>query len=364
MKMLDYICEQPDYFAWALENRKQIARPFVELFAQIRPDRLYIIASGTSRNGAATAAPFMSEALAMDVTVSAPSRVYQLYGGNPLVIYVSQGGNSTNTIAAMDRLAAYPSIALTGDHGRICDLCTQYLHIPCGDETVGPKTKGYTLTILTLYLMAMEAGLETGRLPQERYDAYVAALQVAAGQFEINVQRTMEWQRRNDAALCGIKLAYLVGKRQCLPIAQEGALKLQETILVPTAAYDFEEFLHGPASSIQADTAGFYLLPPVGDPDRDRMQKLLEFHRGCCPQAYALGADDTTDTRDYAPQTAGVWYTQPFELILPMQMVGAVIPEELKLEGNGSQTFRKLDKLLNIKYKGADGEDVHRNPKE
>ena len=142
MNMMDYIREQPDVFARALANRASLAAPFVELFRAVEPDRLYIVASGTSRNASATAAPFMSQVLGMDVTVSAPSRLYAVYGQRPLMIYVSQGGNSTNTIAAMERFAAIPSLAMTGDRGRICDLCQHYTAIPCGPETVGPKTKG------------------------------------------------------------------------------------------------------------------------------------------------------------------------------------------------------------------------------
>lgn len=362
MNMMDYIREQPDVFARALANRASLAAPFVELFRAVEPDRLYIVASGTSRNASATAAPFMSQVLGMDVTVSAPSRLYAVYGQRPLMIYVSQGGNSTNTIAAMERFAAIPSLAMTGDRGRICDLCQHYTAIPCGPETVGPKTKGYTMTILGLYLLALETARATGRLSEADYETYMSTLTAAGQAMAANVESTVAWQKVNDEAQRGLKAAYLVGKGQALRIAQEGALKLQETLLIPTAAFDFEEFLHGPTSSIKPDVAGFYLVPPEGDPDRRRMLDLMAYHRSVCPHVYTLGGPDAADPRDCTLQVTGRWYTQPFEYILPMQVVSAAVPAELGIENVSFATFHKLDMLLNIKFKGADGETEYVQP--
>ena len=157
-------------------------------------------------------------------------------------------------------------------------------------------------------------------------------------------------------------MAYLVGKGQALRIAQEGALKMQETLLIPTAAFDFEEFLHGPTSSIKPEVAGFYLLPPEGDPDRRRMLDLMAYHRSVCPHVYTLGQGTPADGRDCGLQVTGQWYTQPFEYILPMQVISAAVPAELGIENASFATFHKLDLLLNIKFKGADGETEYVQP--
>ncbi len=68
-----------------------------------QPDRLILVASGTSRNAAAAAAPFMEWALDLPVDVTAPSGLGRIVGKRPFLIFVSQGGNSTNTIAAIER---------------------------------------------------------------------------------------------------------------------------------------------------------------------------------------------------------------------------------------------------------------------
>lgn len=356
MEMLEYIYEQPELFARSLQDRAAVTAPFVELFETVKPDRLYLVASGTSRNAAAAAAPFMQQILGIEVTAQVPSRLFSVFGSRPMFVYVSQGGNSTNTLAAMERFAKYPSIAMTGDPGRICDVCSRYLKIPCGPETAGPKTKGYTITVLTLYLMALEAAHSCGWHAEEPYEKYVEVLQQAGRNLQDTVDAAAEWQRCNDEAHRQLQVVYLVGKGQAMEIAREGALKMQETLLIPTAAFEFEEFLHGPTSSLNKQVAGFYLLPPVHDPDYARMQGLVQYHRACGAWVCTVGPKTTEWQTDCVVHTTGYWYTQPFEAIVPMQIVSALVPKELGIGDDNMQAFRKLDKLLGIKFKSADGE--------
>ena len=350
--MMPYILEQPAMFRKMLTDRTAIAAPFVEAVKKAQPDRLIIVASGTSRNASAAAAPFMEWALGLPVEVTAPSGLDLIVGKHPFLIFVSQGGNSTNTIAAIERTTQYPSLALTGDpEGHINTLCPHAVLIPCGEEKAGPKTKGYTGTILTLYLMALEAGRETGSLTAEAYADCVKTLETAAEQLQPNIDRTLAWVEANKEGLQKLKVVYLAGKLQSAAIAAEGALKLMETLLIPAAGYDFEEFLHGPTSSIDAGIAGMYLLPPAGDSDRTRMHGLLEYHREHCPEVYAFGPDAGDDPRDLSLLQSGAWYTQPFEQILPMQVISCEIPAMLGIDGAGSQRFQALDKKLKIKFK-------------
>ena len=57
------------------------------------------------------------------------------------------------------------------------------LHVllECGEEKAGPKTKGYTCTILTFYLYALEAAISAGILSQESYDGYIGKIEDVIG---------------------------------------------------------------------------------------------------------------------------------------------------------------------------------------
>lgn len=356
MNMLDYIREQGPLFSAALANREAIAAPFCQICADLNPTKIYLIASGTSRNAALAAAPFMEAVLNVDVPVLAPSQVSSLRGERPLAIVISQGGNSTNSLAVFDRLAGVPTIAMTGNpYGHVNSKGDHYIEIPCGEETVGPKTKGYTITILTLYLMALEYARQCGAVTAGGYAADLAALQTAAEQLPANIAAAEAWCTANLDALKTLHTVYLVGKQQGMQTAGEGALKLMETLLIPGFAFDFEEFLHGPTSSIGEQIGGFYLLPTASDADYERMQRLVAHHRSICPAVYTVGLGESGDPRDCLLQTSGQWFTQPFEQILPMQVVSAAVPPLIGLAGVGSQRFQKLDAVMGIKAKNPKG---------
>lgn len=141
--MMTYILEQPAMFGKMLADRAGIAAPFAEALQKAQPDRLILVASGTSRAmRQRAAAPFMEWALDLPVDVTAPSGLGRIVGKRPFLIFVSQGGNSTNTIAAIERTAQYPSLALTGDpEGHINTLCPHAVLIACGEEKAAPRPR-------------------------------------------------------------------------------------------------------------------------------------------------------------------------------------------------------------------------------
>lgn len=359
MTMLDCIMEQPEIFQNVLKHKAEMTAGFGELFDRVMPDHVYLIASGTSCNAAKAAAPFMEMVLNREVSVFPPSRLGQIFGEKPLLIFISQGGKSTNMIAAVEKMKGYPRIAMTGNEdGRINSMCEHYIRIPCGEETVGPKTKGYTATILILYLMALEAAEKTGSVTAAVYGEYMETLERVSLQYGENIERCRRWMEQNEEGLKTLKEIYLIGKGQSMFVAQEGALKMMETYLIPGTPFDFEEYLHGPSCSLRETTGGMYLLPMEGDADYDRMQRLIQYHRGICEQVYTIGLSSSEDERDCLLLHSGQWYTKPFEEMLPLQMICAVIPDKLGIDGVGMQHFKDIDKVMDVKYKEDGGKDA------
>lgn len=301
MTMLEYIKEQPEVLDCAIQNRKELTRHFYERFAEERPDHIYMIASGTSCNAARAAAPFVEKLLEIEVTVFPPSRAEKIWGKNPMVLLIAQEGRSTNILKAAENLKEYRCVGLTGDlTGILHKKCGTYVEIPCGEEHVGPKTKGYTATILILYLMALEAGRAEEIISEQMYLEYLDAMQCAVRNLKKNIDSTMEWVEKNKQGLSSMQEAYIIGKKQELFPAQEGSLKLMETMLVPGLAFDFEEYMHEPSCSIREKTSGFYLLPPKEDEDYERMKTLAEYHRTICNEVYIIGDIDDEDIRNCA----------------------------------------------------------------
>lgn len=346
MTMLDYIKEQGMLFRQALADRDGLTKAFTRLYSDGRPEHIVLVASGTSYNACLAAAPFMERILDVDVSVKASSR-HGGYRGRTLVMYVSQGGNSTNTIKAIEEDAAPLSIAVTGNKdGRVNEICAERLEIPCGVETVGPKTKGYTMTILLLQLCALEAACATGRIDMDGYGEWLRILGSVAGRIDDNVTESERWVERNLDLLKGMKTLYVVGRGVDQAVACEGALKVLETFLIPASSWEFEEFLHGPSCSISSTTSAFY-LPPMGcADDAARMARLAAYNRKHCPATFSIGGGDG---RDAGLVLSGNVYMTPYEYIIPLQVASAIVPGELGIQGEGSKRFKELDSLLAVK---------------
>ena len=261
----------------------------------------------------------------------------------PLVVLISQGGTSTNILRAIEQLAGKRLLALTGrETCRVNEMCANHVLLACGPEDVGPKTKGYTTTILTLYLMAMEAALATGRLGQEAYDAMAAALANCFERMPECVQKAETMVEDNAGWLMQTGHFAIVGKGQAGLVARECVIRLVETMLTPAMAYDFEEFLHGPVSLIDEQLGGIYLLPPEGDADRARMLAVAGYHQAHSGRVLLV-----------EPEACGAgtpWYTHVFTHVLPCQLMAALLPERMGVGKRGEEVFYEVDALVDIKY--------------
>lgn len=352
MTMLDYINEQPELFLNALEKRDGIVSEAAELFIKEKPDALYLIASGTSRNAALAASYFLKEVLRLPVFVESSASSGRFLTSSPFAVFISQGGCSTNTVDAIARCGDVPSFAVTGNpKGKVNDLCKQKMIIPCGEENIGPKTKGYTMTILSLYLWALSVAKETGRMDVSSYERYITSLSEAGSSMAKNIAVSTEWAEANWESFSKPSAFFLVGKGVDQAIAAEGALKMMETILKPSVSFEFEEYLHGPVCSIGEDVSGLYLLPS-SDKDETRISELAAIHGKQSECVFTIKAGDASfNGRELKLSSSDEWYLRPFSMIIPMQLLSAIVPAKMGIEGLGMKRFYAIDDVVKMKYK-------------
>ena len=351
MTMRDYIEEQPAVMRRIFENRKENLREFLTYYREISLDHIYIVARGSSYNASCVAAAFMAKVLNTDVTVHFPSKLPAIRAKRPLIIAVSQGGESTNTIAAVKALSAYPLIAATGKaECTVNSLCDRHFDFGCGPETVGPKTKGYTATILSFSLFALEAARISGSIDKPAYDRYCALFAAVPDNMEENIARCDLFVQAHLSEFCSMKKMAWTGKGIDGLLTKECALKIMETLLIPAIHYEFEEYLHGPLCTIDPQMAGFYLLSD--DADAKRIEAVARAHQEICPQAYVVTSDDTVEgDRVLHLISGGDDAVKPFAYILPAQFIASEVPVALGTVDKGMRQFRAFDDIVKIKAK-------------
>lgn len=348
--MYGYWQRQPQVLQSILDGRKEQAAEFVKLFCQVRPDRLYLVGSGTSLNAGNAAAPYMERILDTDVRVTASSRIPALRGARPMVVFISQGGSSTNTLQAMERLGAYPAISITGEAE--CEIQRRSQHhmlIGCGEELAGPKTIGYTASVMCFYVCALEAALACGVLSEERYREEVQLLYTAASQMQENIGRAEAWFERNRQELVKIHKYVLVGCSGAFAAATEGCLKILETIKVPAMSFEFEEYLHGPIILTDEELGGiFYISDAPGE--KERMQELARCHAHFSPYVYPVTGDEgQPDPKALRLLCTGRDHTRVFEAVLAPQLLAARVPELAGIP-DGSPMYDRYTSSCPTKY--------------
>jgi glucoselysine-6-phosphate deglycase len=329
LTMYDYYLSQPEYMKSILAKRDAYLGKFSSFYAGIQPDRIYLCGSGTSFHACNSSLEYMETLLGQEITVISPGSLKSLCGKKPLVIAVSQGGRSTNTLAAMDicRKKGIPVAALTQSastpvaHAADCALI-----LGVDDETAGPKTRGYTGTVLSLYLMALTAAFETGAAGKNIYDKRLNDLITIADMGETNQKLCRDFFDRFTEPLKRANNYMFAGKGVSAKVAGEMALKEQETLCYPASGYEFEEYLHGPACCTDEGTALF--LFPSGDADDGRMRRLSEIVSTATDNVYFITFDGHIQgERVLCLQTSDRYFMPPFSSIFFAQLLSALMPE-------------------------------------
>lgn len=314
-----------------LQNRKSLLSEFVGFYRQINPDRVYLIGSGSSYNACSAAAPLMENLLGIEVTTVAPSAFGKIYGERPLAIAVSQSGRSTNTLHAVQALKDkdIAVVALTDPVdtpvGRSGDLSVP---LAAGNELVGPKTRGYTATILTLHLMALEASLNCTGLSKISYDQIISAYVSFCEQEQLYLQTCQSFYDAHFSDLKNARAYIFSGKNADAMTARESALKVLETLCYPAMGYEYEEVLHGPLCCADESLALFLYLSH--DEDKERMLKTADIIGKVTANCYVITDDvSVRGEKVLSLPASGSTCTTVFSYILFSQLICAKLTQDL-----------------------------------
>ena len=165
-QMKEYIVEQEVCWRRILQENLIMTDKTAEKLQEEKPKHLIVFGSGSSYIAGCVAKAFAEKYCGLHTVVLTPSQLYgqmQFYAPEEsLVVAVSQSGKSVTTIDALHwlRQCGYMVIGMTADaESQIAVAADGHVLIDCGEELVGPKTKGMTGTVLTLYMLIMELKL-------------------------------------------------------------------------------------------------------------------------------------------------------------------------------------------------------------
>ena len=273
MTMRDYIEEAPGVARVNLSRWNELTQPAADLCAVLPgslPRNIWLIASGSSHNAACIARPFMESCLGSNVRLHVVTPFTFVHYEHDvhiddLALVISQSGFSTNALEALRSLGR-PAVCVTGNVAAdAADHADTIIDYGVGEEEVGYVTKGVTTLALFLMLVAVRLSGKTERLAE-----LVHALDAA----DAVRKSSYDFVDAHFKALTSMSSCYCCAAGGTMGVAFEGALKIGETVHVPSVAYEVEEYIHGPNLQLTPNHTVFFF-----DANDDASARMAQIYR-------------------------------------------------------------------------------------
>lgn len=320
--MWHYIHQQSDVLTNILNQEHEILSLLTGEY--LDKQEVVITASGSSLNAALIVKALLEKETSKRITVESPfqlryySNLLQNHSQDKVLIVLSQTGKSVGTLECL-KLAKenhIPTIAITAyDESPIAINANIHINMLCGDESVGPKTKGFTATTLTLHIVLMKM------LQVTNHDQTILAYRQSILELPSNIENALSWCQQHQHWSKAQALS-IVGFGVNNPTAREGALKVLETMQIPVMNFEMEEFMHGPHRTIVKDS--YLILIDMDGKGHDLMKNFIQFSKSKTDNCLIISTmkdKDNIHIGDYPIISS--W----LNVVIPFQIMCTYFPE-------------------------------------
>lgn len=260
--MWKYIYEEADILTRLMES-SQVSDLTPDLrFGDL--DKVIFIASGSSINIAKVSQKLYEDLAGVSVCTETPfhfmrrTKAGAFYGcrDNALVIAISQTGTSSGTINAINRAKELGLRVLTiteREDTAVQRLGDYYLNFMCGLEDCNAKTKGYSSSLVLLWQLALAIGKAKGILTEQLISSFTDEIMQSISDIPSTIEETLRWLKGHKD-WSRIEHVFVTGYGINYGTAEEGMLKLTETLCKPATLCEAGEFAHGFHRAVSKDS--------------------------------------------------------------------------------------------------------------
>lgn len=343
--VIGYIKNQPKALKDTLRDKDEFVNPFVKVFEKHNIKKVIFFGSGTSYNASIIAAHYFKQILGIDAAGQYPT-VFKNYEKADwtntlkkeeiLFVGISQSGTSRSTIEVMQHAKeqGYITLALTENiESEITKHVDNVVHLLCGKELTPPETRGYTVTVLTLYLWVISVAKALGIYSECQYNEAIKDAEELADNFEIVVKESEAWYDYNKATILNSDRIYVLGYGVDFGSALEGMLKIGEMLRIPTLGYELEEYSHGPTMSL--DRRQTIILIGSDEAEFERMLLFRKTFKKYTDRVHVITYKEIdNDDRDVVFSIKTNKYLAPIMYTVPLQFVAAKGAKDIGIDTN------------------------------
>jgi glucoselysine-6-phosphate deglycase len=353
--MYTYIEEEYQVCKKILENRKGNLKDFIDILKEKDSStKLMFLATGSSVNAVNCVKFYLEQLLGFEVAIKIPflfSNYEKVFNTKAIAIAVSQGGKSHSTIEAVIKAKEYgiqDTIVITSDlNSPITTYADKVIDIGCGEEKVGFVTKGFTATVLTLMLMAVEGGYALGRIDESQYELEINKINEAVEKINNVIERTNHWYDKNRHQLIAGNRFLTIAYGPNYGVALESNTKITETVRCPMSSYELEEYMHGPYLELK-DNHYIFFVQSKGKVE-DRLLSLREYISRVTPNCFTISHEERCeDARTLCLGFDGDENISPLLFVIPFQILSYKLAEDKGINLN-IRIYSDFSTVLNSK---------------
>ncbi len=264
--MLKEIAEQPKAIRATIDSlvsMHSITLPdvsFDEEFIQERLKNIIIVACGSAYH-TGLVAKHLLEGLAdtpCSVEIASEFRYsHHHFGKGTLAVFVSQSGETADTLAALRLAKKYGAQVLSVvnvQDSAIAKESENAIFTRAGKEVAVATTKAYSAQLVAFYALAIFIGRVKNQITLEEEEKLVKELLLLPEKVKETLESTNQITKKLAGELCHKNDVFFIGRLKDFAIACEGALKLKEVSYINAQSYASGELKHGTISLIENGT--------------------------------------------------------------------------------------------------------------
>lgn len=222
-------------------------------------NKIYVTACGTAFH-AGEAGKFAIENLAKIPVISEIASEFRyknmFVDDKSLVIFVSQSGETADTLAALREAKALgaKTLAITNVVGSsISREADKVVYCYAGPEISVASTKAYTTQVISLYFLAMDIALKLNKISEDEVKEIIKNMEKLPEQIEEILKHKDQFEDIAEL-IKDAKSIFYTGRSLDYITAKEGALKLKEISYIHTESFPSGELKHGSIALIEEGT--------------------------------------------------------------------------------------------------------------
>ena len=308
-------------------------------------NQIYIVACGTAMHAGLVGKNAIEKLCHIPVTVDIASEFrYRdpIIDNKTLAIYISQSGETADTIAALKlaKQKGAKTLAISNVIGSSITREADYtIYTHAGPEIAVASTKAYTSQVVLLCILAMYFA-EILELHSDMIEKLKKEMFELSEKIENTLKTCSQIIQKLAKQICNQKDMFFLGRGTDYNVALEGSLKLKEISYIHSEAYAAGELKHGPIALIEDGVTVISILTDASLVEKSISNIQEVITRGAKTIVVTnLELPNSYDTILNIPNTHP--FISPVLSVVPLQLLAYYISKEKGLDVDKPRNLAK-----------------------